>query len=180
MKNQLFNTSKACEGGLTSTGCSIPLVRGIYHWIYHWKKARRCFIPIGYDTTTGGSHGTNLNKNRKLRLNWVTAIRFISGNVSKPSGLLQRGYPGISTSMRIIAREETISNRALPGYFEIKNQRFSLAWLLEGNSTIVFGYQTRLKDEAGNQQGLIKKIKTGKEDILMPGTKNELMEKTGR
>lgn len=158
----MFNTSKACEGGLTSTGFNVSSANGFYYLIRLCNKVRGCFMPIGYYTTTSGSHGTNLNKNRKLRLNWVKAIRFISGNVAKPSGFLQREYPGIFASMWIIAREKAISDKTLPGYFKIKikNQRFSRAWLLEGNSTIVFGYQTRLKNEAGNQQGLIKKIKT--------------------
>ena len=156
MKNQRFNTSKACEGGLTSTGFNVSLANGFYYSIRLCNKARGCFIPIGYYTTTGGSLGTNLNKTRKLRLNWVKAIRFISGIVSKPSGFLQRRYPGVSTSMWIIARDKAISDKVLPWYFEIKNQRFSPAWLLEGNSTTVFGYKTRLKDKAGNKQGLIK------------------------
>jgi len=160
MKNQLFNTSKACEGGLTSTGCSVPLVRGIYHWIYRWKKARRCFIPIGYDTTRGCTRGTNTNKNRKPRLNWVKAIWFISGNAYKPSGLLQRRYPGKFTSKGIIAREKVISYKALPGYFKTNNQGFSPMLLFEGKSTMVFGCKTRLKREAGNQQVFIKENNT--------------------
>jgi hypothetical protein len=186
MKNEMINTRQAPEDFLTSTGsafsetecsksqeyagCSVNLVRGIYHWIYRWKKARRCFIPIGYYTTRGGTRGTSPNKNRKPQFNWVKAIWFVSGNAYRPSTLLERRYPGKSTSMWIIARGKAISDKILPGYFKTNDQGFLLLLCFEGKSTMVFVCQTPLEGCSLESTGVYKrKQHLGKRMYIFPG-----------